>query len=84
MESCPAQAVLPLVGLTADKVIRDRDTYRRDWIMPREEQLAGLFTIDIEFRSEMKNHLHAGRRRALQCRDDNCHLGGAWHACRHA
>ncbi|MFO7901573.1 MAG: hypothetical protein ACQESR_21985 [Planctomycetota bacterium] len=24
MESCPAQAVLPLVGLTADKVIRDR------------------------------------------------------------
>ncbi|MGM0488319.1 MAG: hypothetical protein ACQESR_16340 [Planctomycetota bacterium] len=23
-----------------------------------EEQLAGLFTIDIEFRSEMRNHLH--------------------------
>ncbi|MFO7907002.1 MAG: hypothetical protein R6U98_30375 [Pirellulaceae bacterium] len=25
-ESCPAQAVLPLVGLAADKVIRDRYT----------------------------------------------------------
>ncbi|MFO7907952.1 MAG: hypothetical protein ACQESR_29370 [Planctomycetota bacterium] len=24
VESCPTQAVLPLVGLTADKVIRDR------------------------------------------------------------
>ncbi|MFO7905666.1 MAG: hypothetical protein R6U98_23615 [Pirellulaceae bacterium] len=24
MESCPAQAVLPLVGLAAEKVIRDR------------------------------------------------------------
>ncbi|MFO7908105.1 MAG: hypothetical protein R6U98_36020 [Pirellulaceae bacterium] len=27
MESCPTQAVLPLVGLAADKVIRDR--YKR-------------------------------------------------------
>ncbi|MGM0491185.1 MAG: hypothetical protein ACQESR_31040 [Planctomycetota bacterium] len=25
MESCPTQAVLPLVGLPAEKVIRDRD-----------------------------------------------------------
>ncbi|MFO7906052.1 MAG: hypothetical protein ACQESR_28385 [Planctomycetota bacterium] len=30
MESCPTQAVLPLVGLAAEKVIRDR--YRiADW-----------------------------------------------------
>ncbi|MGM0486390.1 MAG: hypothetical protein ACQESR_06480 [Planctomycetota bacterium] len=41
MESCPTQAVLPLVGLAAEKVIRDRYSYRRDWIMLREEQLAG-------------------------------------------
>ncbi|MFO7904619.1 MAG: hypothetical protein ACQESR_23730 [Planctomycetota bacterium] len=27
MESCPTQAVLPLVGLATDKVIRDR--YRK-------------------------------------------------------
>ncbi|MFO7904962.1 MAG: hypothetical protein ACQESR_31560 [Planctomycetota bacterium] len=26
MESCPTQAVLPLVGLAAEKVIRDRYT----------------------------------------------------------
>ncbi|MFO7901179.1 MAG: hypothetical protein R6U98_00830, partial [Pirellulaceae bacterium] len=58
MESCPAQAVLPLVGLAADNVMRDRYTWRRDWIMLREAQLAGLFTIDIEFRSEMRNPLH--------------------------
>ncbi|MFO7902727.1 MAG: hypothetical protein R6U98_08710 [Pirellulaceae bacterium] len=44
MESWPAQAVLPLVGLAAHKVIRDRDTYRRGWILLREEQLDGLFT----------------------------------------
>jgi len=33
-------------------------SYRRVWILLREEQLAGLFTIDIEFHSEMSNHLH--------------------------
>ena len=33
-------------------------SHRRDWIMIREEQLASLFAIDIEFRSEMRNHLH--------------------------
>ncbi|MFO7903465.1 MAG: hypothetical protein R6U98_12445 [Pirellulaceae bacterium] len=27
MESCPAQAVLPLVGLAAAQVIRDRHIY---------------------------------------------------------
>ncbi|MFO7908097.1 MAG: hypothetical protein R6U98_35980 [Pirellulaceae bacterium] len=58
MESCPTQAVLPLVGLAAEKVIRDRYTYRRGWIMLRKEQLAGLFTIDIEFHSEMSSHLY--------------------------
>ncbi|MFO7905348.1 MAG: hypothetical protein R6U98_21975 [Pirellulaceae bacterium] len=27
VESCPTQAVLPLVGLPAEQVIRDRDTW---------------------------------------------------------
>jgi hypothetical protein len=31
---------------------------RRRWIICREEQLASLFAIDIEFRAEMRNHLH--------------------------
>ncbi|MGM0491197.1 MAG: hypothetical protein ACQESR_31100 [Planctomycetota bacterium] len=29
MERCPAQAVLPLVGLAAEKVIRDRSNARQ-------------------------------------------------------
>jgi hypothetical protein len=33
-------------------------SHRRDWIIGREEQLAGLFAIDIEFRAELSNHLH--------------------------
>ncbi|MGM0487636.1 MAG: hypothetical protein ACQESR_12870 [Planctomycetota bacterium] len=28
MESCPTQAVLPLVGLAAEKVIRDRYNWK--------------------------------------------------------
>ena len=34
-------------------------SHRRDWITCREEQLAGLFAIEIQFRAEMSNHLHA-------------------------
>lgn len=33
-------------------------SHRRNWIVQREEQLAGLFAIDIEFRTELSNHLH--------------------------
>jgi hypothetical protein len=33
-------------------------SHRRNWIVDREEQLAGLFAIDIEFRTERSNHLH--------------------------
>ncbi|MGM0490867.1 MAG: hypothetical protein ACQESR_29435 [Planctomycetota bacterium] len=31
MERCPSQAVLPLVGLAAEKVIRDRCNSRHEW-----------------------------------------------------
>ena len=46
---------------------RDRYTqkdysHRRDWIVRREEQLAGLFALDIEFRAELSNHLHNALR----------------------
>lgn len=42
---------------------RDRQTckdysHRRWWIRDREELLAKLFAIQIEFRAEMSNHLH--------------------------
>lgn len=33
-------------------------SHRRDWIIHREEHLAGLFALDIEFRAELSNHLH--------------------------
>ena len=33
-------------------------SHRRDWIVRREEQLAGLFALELEFRTEMSNHLH--------------------------
>jgi hypothetical protein len=32
--------------------------HRRDWIWDVQEQLAGLFGIEIEFRAEMQNHFH--------------------------
>ena len=32
--------------------------YRRHWIQHFEEQLAGLFAIEIGFRTEMSNHVH--------------------------
>lgn len=33
-------------------------SHRREWILIRYEQLAGLFTIEVEFRTELRNHLH--------------------------
>ena len=32
--------------------------HRRDWVVAREQLLARLFAIDVEFRAEMQNHLH--------------------------
>ena len=33
-------------------------SHRRDWILTREEQLAALFAIEVEFHAELSNHLH--------------------------
>jgi len=39
--------------------LTDRDySHRRGWIVQREEQLAGLFALEVEFRAERSNHLH--------------------------
>ena len=32
--------------------------YRRDWVCQFEEELAGLFAIDIGFHAELSNHIH--------------------------
>ena len=34
-------------------------SHRREWIRNRQEQLAQLFAIELEFRAELSNHLHA-------------------------
>ncbi|MFO7907163.1 MAG: hypothetical protein ACQESR_23625 [Planctomycetota bacterium] len=39
MESCPTQAVLPLVGLAAENVIRDR--YNRRMVKPFRQTRPG-------------------------------------------
>ena len=41
-----------------DRLTQKNYSHRRDWIINREEQLASLFAIDIEFRAELSNHLH--------------------------
>ena len=41
-----------------DRLTQKNYAHRRDWIINREEQLASLFAIDIEFRAELSNHLH--------------------------
>ena len=43
-------------------------SHRRGWIINRQEQLAQLFTIELEFRTEMSNHLHA----VLRTRGGDC------------
>ena len=45
--------------LSGQDPVTGRDfSHRRDWILQREEQLAGLFAIDLEFHAELSNHLH--------------------------
>ena len=46
-----------LCGL--DRVTGIDFSHRRQWVIDREELLAQLFAIQIEFRAEMSNHLHA-------------------------
>ncbi|MFO7907826.1 MAG: hypothetical protein R6U98_34590 [Pirellulaceae bacterium] len=51
MESCPTQAVLPLVGLAAEKVIRDR----YNWIsVPRPGTGRGMVIFGGRFSSQTR------------------------------
>lgn len=55
---CSARCVRR-VFLCGQEPLTGKDySHRRNWILNREEQLAGLFTIEVEFRAEMSNHLH--------------------------
>ena len=41
-----------------DRLTGQDYSHRRRWILTREEQLARLFAVEVEFHSEMSNHLH--------------------------
>lgn len=55
---CSARCVRRARLFGRDPVTGKDFTHRRDWITHRQEQLAQLFAIEIEFRTEMINHLH--------------------------
>ena len=55
---CTARCVREMFLCGKDPLTGNDYTYRRDWIILREEHLAGLFAIDIEFRAELSTHLH--------------------------
>ena len=45
-----------------DRVTGKDYSHRKLWLLRRHEQLAGLFTIDVQFRAELSNHLHMAVR----------------------
>jgi hypothetical protein len=55
---CTARCVRQMFLCGLDPLTGQDYTYRRNWIIRREEQLAALFAIDIEFRAELRTHLH--------------------------
>jgi hypothetical protein len=55
---CTARCVRQMFLCGVDPLTGRDYSYRRDWIIRREEQLAALFALDIEFRAELSTHLH--------------------------
>jgi hypothetical protein len=55
---CSARCVRRAFLCGRDRVSGKDYSHRRDWIVNRQRQLARLFAIEIEFRSELSNHLH--------------------------
>ncbi len=50
-----------------DRVTGKDYSHRKLWLLRRHEQLAGLFTIDVQFRAELSNHLHMAVRHPAGC-----------------
>ena len=55
---CWTRCVRRAVLFGVDPVSGEDYSHRRDWILIRQEQMAGLFAIDIDFNAVMSNHLH--------------------------
>ncbi|MFO7903835.1 MAG: hypothetical protein R6U98_14320 [Pirellulaceae bacterium] len=90
MESCPTQAVLPLVGLAADSVIRDRDSHdKARWPRETPSKNAGSIFVRrtagtwgggmIPFKSPSRLRGRSGKGRGFACfvgmrREGNRHV----------
>ncbi|MGM0491070.1 MAG: hypothetical protein ACQESR_30460, partial [Planctomycetota bacterium] len=55
MESCPTQAVLPLVGLAAEKVIRDRYSVSSRFVVFSAEEVLSDVAREMEVANEVRH-----------------------------
>ncbi len=63
---CRARCVRRALLCGWDRLTGRDSSQRRDWIQVREEQLAGLSAIEVEFQAELSNSVIDGRiRRGL-------------------
>ncbi|MFO7902936.1 MAG: hypothetical protein R6U98_09765 [Pirellulaceae bacterium] len=71
MESCPTQAVLPLVGLAAEKVIRDRYSVSSRFVLFSAEEVLSDVAREMEVANEVR---HLGKDGSDRLEDAFAHV----------